>query len=195
MQGRLLRPSPRLQRAAKPKPHGSPRPVLFLIEVMANRVRRRQRNIDGKAQTFSTWTTKRGGTISTVSSGLRLANHLRHGRRKGARIAVAQLKRWAKADEYGSTALHYAAWVGSPANIAALLKAGAEIEAHDKHGRTALHTAARLGLPANIAALLGAGASGSVRNQYGKTPFDYAKLNDKVSGTYAHWALKDAKYK
>ena len=33
----------------------------FLIEVMANRVRRRQRNIDGKAQTFSTWTTKRGG--------------------------------------------------------------------------------------------------------------------------------------
>ena len=111
------------------------------------------------------------------------------------RVSLAQLKRWAKADEYGSTALHLAARLGEPANIAALLKAGAEIEAHDKHGGTALHDAAWVGAPANIAALLGAGASGSVRNQYGKTPFDYAKFNDKVSGTYAHWALKDAKYK
>jgi pilus assembly protein CpaB len=94
----------------------------------------------------------------------------------------------------GSTPLHSAAVSRTPDNIAALVSAGADVEARDKDGWTPLHYAALGGTPDNIAALLEAGASGSVKDKYGSTPFDLAGGNDKIKGTDAYRALKDAQY-
>ena len=96
---------------------------------------------------------------------------------------------------YSDAALHRAAVSGTPETIAALLNAGANVNARDGDGRTALHWAAGYGTPENIAALLNAGASGSIKNKRGETPFDLAKENNAVEGTDVYWALNDAQYK
>jgi ankyrin repeat protein len=97
-------------------------------------------------------------------------------------------------DMDGWTPLNSAVAVGTPDKIAALVTAGADVEARNKNGMTPLHIAAGLGIPDTIAALLEAGASGSVKDKLGKTAFYYAESNDKVKGTAAYWALKDAQY-
>ena len=51
------------------------------------------------------------------------------------------------------TPLHVAAAFGTPDNIAALVRAGADVEARNKIGETPLHIAAGGGTPDNIAAL------------------------------------------
>ena len=60
----------------------------------------------------------------------------------------------------------------------------------DEVGQTALHRAAILGDSLEILALIDAGASKNIKDDYGKTPWDYAKLNEKVTGTTAYYALK-----
>ena len=60
----------------------------------------------------------------------------------------------------------------------------------DEVGQTALHRAAILGDSIEILTLLDAGASKNIKDDYEKTPWDYAKLNEKVTGTTAYYALK-----
>ncbi len=50
-------------------------------------------------------------------------------------------------DKEGRTPLHYAAWHGTPANIAALLSAGADVKARNTAGMTILLPSERI--PAN----------------------------------------------
>jgi ankyrin repeat protein len=52
---------------------------------------------------------------------------------------------------FAETPLHDAARSGTPANIAALVKAGADINARDKNGMAPLHVAAARGTHDNIA--------------------------------------------
>jgi ankyrin repeat protein len=59
-------------------------------------------------------------------------------------------------------------------NIAALVSAGANVNARQKYGVTPLHIAASYGTPSHIAALLSAGAEVDARTQAGKTPLHIA---------------------
>jgi len=95
-------------------------------------------------------------------------------------------------DNYGWTPLLLAA-VTTPANIQALLAAGADVMARSKYGWTPLHWAAVTN-PANIQALLDAGADAKAKNEEGETPWDLAKKNEKLKGTKGYWALNDAQY-
>ena len=84
-------------------------------------------------------------------------------------------------DDAGRTPLHMAAGISdSPAVIAALLDAGADLEARDVNGMTPLHWAAGISdSPAVIAALLGAGADVQARDGNGMTPLHWvAAFND-----------------
>ena len=74
----------------------------------------------------------------------------------------------------GHTLLHVAAMANAPRLIAALLAAGADLEARDKEGLTPLHAAAAGNGPAAIAALLEAGADLHARNNFRQTPLQYA---------------------
>ena len=75
----------------------------------------------------------------------------------------------------GATPLHWAARVnGNPAVIAALLQAGANLEARDDIGRTPLHMAVGFNELAVIAALLQAGADLEARTDRGWTPLHVA---------------------
>ena len=65
----------------------------------------------------------------------------------------------AQADAGRLTALHGAAAMGHVEAIAALVGAGAALEARDKKQRTPLHLAAEHGRAAALKALLGAGAA------------------------------------
>ncbi|MBC6402230.1 MAG: ankyrin repeat domain-containing protein [Hyphomonadaceae bacterium] len=88
-------------------------------------------------------------------------------------------------DENGRTPLHWAAYGGNAETVAALIKAGAKIEARIKTdsstpplhfaGSTPLHLAARYGGNAEtIAALIQAGARVNARNESGWTPLHEA---------------------
>ena len=70
-----------------------------------------------------------------------------------------------------STPLQRAASHKSPANVKALVNAGADIDAREKveGGRTALHIAAMSGSPMTVKALLDAGADIAVRDGYENT--------------------------
>ena len=75
----------------------------------------------------------------------------------------------------GVTPLHGAAHMGNPAFIAALLDAGANINARSEHGETPLHLAARSTYQTPvITALLDAGADIEARDQIGLTPLHKA---------------------
>ena len=102
-----------------------------------------------------------------------------------AEIATVDVK---ARDEDGSTPLHWTAEGGTPANITALLKAGADINAKNRPSRTPLHKAAIEDNPAIVIALLDARADGRAEDKRGQTPFDLAKENKKLKGTDAYWA-------
>jgi ankyrin repeat protein len=84
---------------------------------------------------------------------------------------------------------------GTPEQIQAAIKAGADVHARDKDGKTALMWAAGYNEnPDVITTLLKAGANGKLKSSEGKTAFDYAKDNPKIKGTTAYWALNDARF-
>ena len=70
--------------------------------------------------------------------------------------------------------LHRVAASGTPAVVAALLNAGADLEARNNVGSTPLHRVAASGTPAVVAALLDAGADVKKRNTEGWTPLHMA---------------------
>lgn len=72
-------------------------------------------------------------------------------------------------DENGRTALHIAAYSGSPSITRTLLSRGANSDAKDKHGRTALHSAAKSHSSATIATLVEFGVEVSTRDDFGMT--------------------------
>ena len=96
-------------------------------------------------------------------------------------------------DHDGWTPLHYAA-SGTSTNIQALLDAGADVMALTMAGITPLHLAAMFSKPAQIHALLAAGADTKAKGKDGNTPWDYAQANERLKGTEAYRALKDAHY-
>ena len=80
----------------------------------------------------------------------------------------------ARGGEYGETPLHWAAAGGIPEIVAALLDAGADLEARTRDGWTPLHLAAEHGTPETVATLLDAGADLEARTGDGKTPLHRA---------------------
>ena len=98
-------------------------------------------------------------------------------------------------NRWGVTPLIEAVLYGFPANIAALLDAGADANVRDIYGDAPLLIAARKRTPDVITALLEAGASGSAKDKSGRTAFDLAESNELVRGTAAYWALHDAQFK
>ena len=72
----------------------------------------------------------------------------------------------------------------TPAVAAALVKAGAQVNARDRNTRTPLHHAARFSkTPAVVKVLLDADADPAAKDKKGRTPFDYAKENAALKDT------------
>ena len=93
----------------------------------------------------------------------------------------------------GGTALGWAAFGNkNPEVTTALLKAGADIEAHSVDGRTALSWAAEYNNPDVVMVLLNAGSDAKMRDKFGFTAFDYAKRNGTLKGTDALKKLEEA---
>ena len=100
-------------------------------------------------------------------------------------------------EEDGKTPLHIAAFIGNPANIRALLAAGADVMARTEDGKTPLHIAAKCYFVCKsgaIQTLLDAGADAKAKDKEGKTPWNLAQENDELKGTKGYWALNDAQY-
>jgi len=70
-------------------------------------------------------------------------------------------------DKYNQTPLYFAVHEGAPDVLAALLKAGADVNAKFSQGRTALHDAVKRDKPALVTALLQAGAEVNARDASG----------------------------
>jgi hypothetical protein len=98
-------------------------------------------------------------------------------------------------DDEGSTPVHWAArFSENPEVIAALLTAGADVNAANKRGSTPLHEAAGFNPNPDITmSLLAAGADGAIQNSDGKTPFDEAQKNESLIETDAYMALSRAR--
>ena len=101
---------------------------------------------------------------------------------------------WVLGGSWGpATPLHSAAQNSdSPSVIAALLDAGADIEARGLRGMTPLHMAAHWGAPAVVAALLDAGADPMALDDRAWTPWDWACGRSDLDGTEAYRRLRDA---
>ena len=100
-------------------------------------------------------------------------------------------------NKIGRTPLHYAAQGEAPELVAALVKAGADLNAPDARGGwTPLHLAAWFGKkPAVVAALLAAGANPAARDKKGKTPWDYAERNEALKDTAPYWRLNEERFR
>ncbi|MBM3727445.1 MAG: hypothetical protein FJW40_18735 [Acidobacteria bacterium] len=90
------------------------------------------------------------------------------------RTAASSPESFAIRDERGLTPLHYAAAVGTPAIVAAVLEAKADVNATSKNGATPLLMAVRS--PRKVDPLLKAGANVNAANEDGVTPL-IAALN------------------
>ena len=83
----------------------------------------------------------------------------------------------------------------NPAIIAALLDAGAELNARTKDGHTPLHVAAEhTQKPAVIAALLDARADPKARDERGKVPWDFAERNPALKDSNVYWRLNEGRF-
>ena len=98
-----------------------------------------------------------------------------------------------RSDTLSLTPLHYAAaFNDSPTVIAALIGAGAQVNAQDSYGNTPLHSAARYNTnPAVIMTLLDAGADAIAQDAEGKTPWSLAQDNEILEGTDAWRRLQE----
>ncbi len=95
--------------------------------------------------------------------------------------------------EYGMTPLHFAAALNdNPAITAALIGAGAKLEAKSEEGHySPLHLAARYNLnPFVIEVLLDARAKVGARDHANLFPWDYATDREALQGTDAHQRLE-----
>ena len=75
-------------------------------------------------------------------------------------------------DDWGATALHWAAVTSEEGIVRTLIEEGADVNAKTGDGSRPLHWAAFLGEPVIVELLLEAGADPSVRNQKRETPLD-----------------------
>lgn len=83
-------------------------------------------------------------------------------------------------DTDGSTPLHCAAWKGHVEAVAALLAAGAEVNAHNQNGHwgtTPLHAAAHANQREIVALLLAHGAEVNAKDQEGRTPLQHTEFH------------------
>ena len=80
-------------------------------------------------------------------------------------------------DEYGRTALHYAALDGDHERVRELVDAGADPSAQDDDGRTGLHFAAQERSPGATEILLKAGADTNLVDIHGNGPLWTAIMN------------------
>ncbi len=85
-------------------------------------------------------------------------------------------------DEYGRTALHYAAVDGDNIRLEELLRAGADPNAQDDNGWTALHFAAQARALSCVQALLQAGAAVDLRDSHGNTALSTAVFKSRGDG-------------
>ena len=89
--------------------------------------------------------------------------------------------------------LFEAARRGNASEVKAALAAGAL----DEYGATPLHWAAGVfgnHNPLVITVLTERGADPGAHDDDGKVPFDYAKDNEALKGTEAHWLLNEARF-
>jgi ankyrin repeat protein len=95
----------------------------------------------------------------------------------------------------GSTPLHYAALNLDPGPLAALIAAGADVNARDKEGNTPLHMAAFATRLEQTKLLLAAGADVNAKNELGRDPLSLARKvrADEVAGVISLWVLKGCK--
>ena len=83
-------------------------------------------------------------------------------------------------DTDGSTALHCATWKGNRQCIVFLLKAGADVHAHnsnDHWGTTPLHAAAHANQTTIVQLLIDAGAAVNAKDMHGKTPLHHTTFH------------------
>lgn len=85
-------------------------------------------------------------------------------------------------DEYGRTALHYAAAEGRVNDVASLLAGGSDPNAQDDNGWAPLHFAAQAVSADVTKALLAAGAKVELRDSYGNTVLWRAVMSSKGIG-------------
>jgi ankyrin repeat protein len=91
-------------------------------------------------------------------------------------------------DSDGSTALHCAAWKGHEAVVEWLLRAGADVKAHNENdhwGTTALHAAAHADHARIAERLLAAGAEIDARDREGRTALDHTKFHNATAAARA----------
>ena len=94
------------------------------------------------------------------------------------------------------TPLHMAGgWSETPAVVAALLAAGADLEAQDEGGWMPLHYAAEGSeTPAVVAALLDAGADPAAKDADGRIPWDLIEDDSPLKGTDVYWRLNEGRF-
>ena len=80
------------------------------------------------------------------------------------------------------TALTCAIRSGQPEGAAALITAGADVNAPGLYGRTPLHLAARRGMASTVRLLLSHGADATARDEEGLTPLDAARAEAEKRG-------------
>src|SRR5262245_20346834 len=86
-------------------------------------------------------------------------------------------------DEYGRTALHYAAIEGNSDKSRELLAAGADPNQQDDDGWSPLHFAAQANSAPVVQLLLAAGAAADPRDSWGNTPLIRAVFNSRGDGS------------
>ena len=82
-------------------------------------------------------------------------------------------------DQYGYTALQYAAKYGHAETVLALIANGADVNAAGQYGYTALHYAAINGHAETVLALIEKGAGVNAADIQGRTPLQIATMNGK----------------
>lgn len=140
---------------------------------------------DTGVQDTSTGDTGKFGTLAEVmaliEAGAQVDSHDGHmSVLHGPDVSAEEKKAKAQSGVYNgaptSAPLHRAARRRSPANVNALIEAGADIHAREncEPERTALHIAAESGSPVTVSALLDAGADTGAKNYYGSTALHMA---------------------
>lgn len=98
-------------------------------------------------------------------------------------------------DNYGQTALHWAASSSEdPEVLHLLIEAGAHLDVRSIHGETPLMYATRNVHPEMVGILLEAGADGSLKDLDDKSAFDHAQENEFLINTPEYWLLNESRF-